>query len=147
MASLEQVLWVAMDETAFDFMDSITPGCVAMFPSGDSVSQTTYPLVAAASLYTALSKGISLVLIGEHLVIVRSACVAKSLQMKRKSIRLNGVHELLEACTGMIYFRREEGGHDRPLDASSLNFVGSGFDGPAMSLAPWSASLSASLTS
>ena len=26
------ILWVTMDEVAFDFMDNLTPGCVAMFP-------------------------------------------------------------------------------------------------------------------
>ncbi|CAM9141525.1 unnamed protein product [Scytosiphon promiscuus] len=31
-----KVLWVAMDETAFDFMDNLAPGCAAMFPSEDS---------------------------------------------------------------------------------------------------------------
>ena len=33
-----QVLWVTMDEVAFDFMDELAPGCVAMFPSEGSVS-------------------------------------------------------------------------------------------------------------
>ncbi|CAM9429766.1 unnamed protein product, partial [Hapterophycus canaliculatus] len=31
-----KVLWVAMDEISFDFMDKLAPGCAAMFPSEDS---------------------------------------------------------------------------------------------------------------
>eukprot|EP00903_Cladosiphon_okamuranus_P005636 g5602.t1 len=31
-----KVLWVAMDETAFDFMDNLAPGCAAMYPSEGS---------------------------------------------------------------------------------------------------------------
>lgn len=36
--SAVQVLWVAMDETSFNFMDAIAPGCATMYPSEDSVS-------------------------------------------------------------------------------------------------------------
>lgn len=34
---LSQVLWVATDEVAFDYMDVVVPGCTAMFPWPNSV--------------------------------------------------------------------------------------------------------------
>ena len=36
--SQNQVLWVTMDDVAFDFMDAMAPGCTAMFPFDGSVS-------------------------------------------------------------------------------------------------------------
>lgn len=37
LKNASQVLFVAMDEVAFDYMDDMAPGCVALIPGRDSV--------------------------------------------------------------------------------------------------------------
>ena len=40
LQNASQVLFVAMDEVTFDYMDEMAPGCVALFPGGDPVRFT-----------------------------------------------------------------------------------------------------------
>ena len=50
-----QVLWVTMDEVAFDFMDELAPGCIAMFPSDGSVSLDKCPFQVPLSQLSLLN--------------------------------------------------------------------------------------------
>jgi len=102
-----------MDETAFDFMDSITPGCVAMFPSGDSVSQIASPVLGCGfyPMFTAPSNGVSLAMITEHLATNRTCfCFFR---IPRDTEEIDSAEragsKLLEACTGMCGYQRGEG--------------------------------------
>jgi len=43
-----KVLWVATDEVAFGFMDTLAPGSVAMYPSEKSVSPSFFAFSSAS---------------------------------------------------------------------------------------------------
>lgn len=94
---ISKVLFVAMDEVSFDYMDALAPGCTAMFPMTAAVSE-------ALQLHESCGNNVELSkspIIGDTTAIAVVRAAQSSLQVCR--VRQHVRIDIAPGCSDMVH--------------------------------------------